>query len=124
MRRNLSNPTKNPTDFYEEPDILGEVETLANTSYRKFSNPDGTQSVLIAKPEDLIPERVLSAFYPKIDDRSRECAKKLLAACLSGEVQVDWNETKRIARLPEYKVEKELADLILEVEIELSSKSN
>lgn len=100
-------------------DILGEVETLARTQYRSIISEDGTQSVLLAKPEDLIPERVLSAFYPQPNDQALNCARKMLAACLSGQVEVDWQEVKRVASLPEYKVERELDELLKEVNLEL-----
>jgi hypothetical protein len=34
-------------------DILGEVESLARTEFRRIASADGRESVLVAKPEDL-----------------------------------------------------------------------
>jgi len=39
---------------------------------------------------------------------AREVARKLLAACLSGETPVDWDEVTRLAALPEFKVPADL----------------
>lgn len=84
-------------------DVLGGVETLARTEFREI---DG---VLVAKPEDLIAERILMATYPQPNEAGRICAEKLLAVSLSGELPVDWTEAERVAGLPEYDV---LAELI------------
>jgi hypothetical protein len=83
-------------------DILGPVETLAKTDFREI---DG---VSIAKPEDLIAERVLMSIYPQPNEQCRACAEILLAVALSGELPVDWNEVERVAALPEYEVLDEL----------------
>ncbi len=40
-------------------DVLGEVETLARTPFRRITSGDGRQSILLAKPEDLLAERLL-----------------------------------------------------------------
>ncbi len=100
-------------------DILGEAETLARTDYRRVTTLDGMQSVLLAKPEDLLPERVLGAVYPSANPEERACAKKLIAACISGQVEVNWEEAKRVAALPEYRVEKEMIALVAEVQKEI-----
>lgn len=97
-------------------DILGGVETLARTEFRKI---DG---VLVAKPEDLIPERVLMAIYPQPNEASRVCAEKLLAVALSGELPVDWEEVERVAGLPEYAVLPELMAMRKEVERRMEEK--
>ncbi len=83
-------------------DILGPVETLAKTEFREIGG------VLVAKPEDLIAERVLMAVYPQPHDECRACAEKILAVALAGELPVDWDEAERVASLPEYGVLKEL----------------
>jgi hypothetical protein len=99
-------------------DILGEVETLAETQFRKITDPATGQYVLLSKPEDLLAERMLMALYPARDEISLACAKKLVSAALAGGVEVDWQEALRVAALPEYRVEKELAELVEQVKIE------
>ena len=102
-------------------DILGRVETLARTEFRKVVSADGRDSVLVAKPEDLLPERVLVAVYPSPNAEALACARKLAAACVSGRVEINWEETMRVAALPEYRVEKELAQLVADVKRETKS---
>lgn len=86
-------------------DVLGAVETLARTEFREI---DG---VAVAKPEDLLAERVLMAVYPQVNAEARVCAEKLLAVALGGELPVDWAEAERVAALPEYGVLEELRAL-------------
>jgi hypothetical protein len=105
-------------------DILGEAETEARTKFRMVSTGDGSQSVLFAKPEDLLAERVLGSVYPSENEKERECAKKLIAACIFGKVEMDWNEARRVAALPEYRVEKELAELVEEVQRKANSDAS
>ena len=104
-------------------DILGQVETLARTEFRQVVSADGRDSVLIAKPEDLLPERMLVAVYPSRNDEALACVRKLAAACVSGRVEIDWDEAMRVAALPEYRVEKELAQLVADVKRETESDS-
>ena len=93
-------------------DVLGEVETLARTPFRRITSSDGRQSLLLAKPEDLLAERLLVAVYPTKNDEALACAKKLAAAGLAGLVAVDWEEARRVAARPEYRVEKEFTELL------------
>ena len=93
-------------------DILGEVETLARTPFRRLSSSDGSQVLLLAKPEDLLAERLLVAVYPARSEAALDCARKLAAAGLSGLVEIDWEEARRVAARPEYRVEKEFAELL------------
>ncbi len=93
-------------------DILGQVESLARTEFRKVVSADGRDFLFIAKPEDLLPERVLLAVYPSPNEEALACAKKLAAAAVSGRVAMDWAEAARVAALPEYRVEKELTELV------------
>jgi len=101
-------------------DVLGQVESLATTAFREIAGDSDEPGVLIAKPEDLLPERLLMATYPSRNDEALACAKKLAAAGLSGRVAMDWEETSRVAALPEYRVEKELAQLLECVKRDLS----
>ncbi len=104
-------------------DILGEVETLAETQFRKITDPLTGQYVLLSKPEDLLAERMLMALYPARDEASYECVKKLVWAALAGQVEVDWKEAFRVAALPEYRVEKELDEVVELVKLEMAKAS-
>jgi len=81
-------------------DLLGQVEGAARTSRREIAGPYGTVQIL--QPEDLLVERVLVASYPSKNDEARECAKKLLAVAVRGQLDLDWGEFQRLAKLPEY----------------------
>lgn len=104
-------------------DILGEVETLAQTQFRKITEPSTGQYVLLSKPEDLLAERMLMALYPARDEAAYECVKKLVWAALARQVEVDWKEALRVAALPEYRVEKELAEVVELVKTEMAKAS-
>jgi len=91
-------------------DILGAFEGEARTPVRRLQTELGP--VAIAAAEDLIVERVLVAKYPADYPPARECARKLIDAGLKREVEIDWNETLRIAKLPAYKNEADVRQLI------------
>lgn len=82
-------------------DILGSFENLARSVTRRIAGPSG--EVCIAPVEELIVERILISNYPGDYPPARECAKKLLAAALLGEVETDWAEVRRLAESPAYK---------------------
>ena len=82
-------------------DILGSFQNLARSAIRRIAGPSG--DVRIAPVEELIVERILVARYPGDYPPARECAKKLLAAALLGEVETDWAEVRRLAESPAYK---------------------
>jgi len=98
-------------------DLLGYLENESLAPCRSIETPFGTVSVL--PPETALVERVLLAFYPQPDSDAREVARKLFAACLTGETTVDWDEVDRLAALPEFKVVAELCELREEVQREL-----
>jgi hypothetical protein len=77
-------------------DVLGTFENMARTGLRKIAAPYG--EVALSPPEELIVERVLVSRYPQEYEPARECAAKLVAAGLNGEVEIDWGEVKRIAQ--------------------------
>jgi len=81
-------------------DILGPFENLALTAVRKVGVPYG--EVWVSPPEELLVERVLVSVYPEPYAPAREAANKLAGAALSGELEIDWNEGKRLASLPAY----------------------
>jgi len=99
-------------------DLLGLVESLARTPFRRVAGPYG--EVLIMKPEDLLAERVLVSVYPGENMEARACAKKLISVILQGAVAADWQEVRRIANLPEYRIFPECVKLVIEVARELN----
>ncbi len=81
-------------------DVLGQFENLARTSIRTIAAPFG--DVRVSPVEELIVERVLVAKYPHDYPPALDCAKKIIAAALREEVEADWNEVKRLAKLDVY----------------------
>jgi hypothetical protein len=75
------------------------------------------------KPEDLLVERVLVAYYPGENLEARDCAKKLAGVMLEGGIEVDWSEVRRVAKLPEYSNFDECVKLLGEVANELGKQS-
>ncbi|MDW8307808.1 MAG: hypothetical protein RMK20_00390 [Verrucomicrobiales bacterium] len=93
-------------------DVLGSFENLARTPIRRLNAPSG--QVRIAPVEELIVERVLVSKYPGNYPPARECAKKLLAAALLGEVETDWAEVKRLAQSKAYRNWQHVKELVHE----------
>lgn len=81
-------------------DLLGQFENLAQTSPRTIAAPFG--DVRVSPVEELIVERILVARYPQDYPPALDCAKKIIAAGLREEVEVDWSEVKRLANLNAY----------------------
>jgi hypothetical protein len=102
-------------------DLLGQVESFARTPYRRVEAPYGT--ILLMKPEDLLVERVLISIYPGENQAARDCAKKFVAVILGGMIEVNWDEVRRVANLPEYRNLPECVKLVKEVADELKIKS-
>jgi len=98
-------------------DLLGLIENEANSSYRTLETPCGPVSIVPA--ELVLVERTMLAFYPAPDAEARAVAKKMLAACLSGETPVDWTETRRLAALPAFGIADEMDKLKEEVRREI-----
>lgn len=102
-------------------DILGQVETLARTPFDEIDAPYGP--VRLVSPEDLLVERVLVSVYPQRDETADACARKLIAVALSGQVELDWQEARRLAELPEYRILPVLKELVGKVAHELGRPS-
>jgi len=102
-------------------DVLGLAESFARTPYRRVQAPYG--EVLVMKPEDLLVERVLVSVYPGENQTARDCAKKFIAVILGGDIAVNWDEVRRLAKLPEYRNLPECEKLVKEVADELKVKS-
>lgn len=102
-------------------DILGEVETLARTPFDELQAPYGM--VRLVSPEELLVERVLISVYPQPYEPAEQCARKLIAVALSGHVELDWQEVRRLAALPEFGILSQLEKLVGEVAHELGQTS-
>jgi hypothetical protein len=98
-------------------DLLGFLENEAHTPFQKVESPYGI--ITLVPPEMLLIERVLVAAYPQPDQHSRQCAKTLLSAMVSGRIgAIDWDEVTRLASDPRYDILDEVHALKLEVERE------
>jgi hypothetical protein len=102
-------------------DILGEVETLARAPFDEVAAPYGL--VKLISPEDLLVERALISVYPQRFEPAELCVRKLIAVALSGQVEVDWAEARRLAGLPEYNILSVLEKLVAEVAHEIGKES-
>jgi len=94
-------------------DLLGVVEKEAQTSLRQLQAPYGMVNLI--DPEELLVERALISVYPTVNASARACARELLVVALSGAVRIDWQEVRRLAESPRYRVFDELNQLIQEV---------
>ena len=102
-------------------DILGEVETLARTPFIQLEAPFGPVKLISA--EDLLVERVLISVYPQTFEPAAVCARKLIAVGLAGQVELDWEEAKRLAGRPEYNILPQFEKLVNQTAHELGKKS-
>lgn len=102
-------------------DLLGPVESFARTPFRRVQGPYG--EVRLMKAEDLLVERVLVSTYPQANQAARDCATKMVAVILGGDLPVDWEEVRRVASLPEYRNLSECEALVKEVANELEIQS-
>jgi len=98
-------------------DLLGPLESLARTPLRNLEGPYG--AIKVVQPEELLVERVLVSVYPQPYPPARACARALVAVALRGQVEVDWPEVSRLARLPQYRVLPECEQLVRETANEL-----
>jgi hypothetical protein len=102
-------------------DILGEVETLAATPFDELQAAYGL--VRLISPEDLLVERVLISVYPQPYRDAEQCARKLAAVALAGQVEMDWPEVRRLAERPDYRILPALTKLVGDVAHELGRPS-
>ena len=98
-------------------DILGEVETLALSPFGELEGTYGP--VRIVGPEELLVERILVSVYPQRYEPADNCARKLVAVALNRYVEMDWQEVRRLAERPEYRILPALEKLISNIAHEL-----
>ena len=102
-------------------DLLGPVESFARTPYRRIEAPYG--NIFVMTPEDLLVERVLVSFYTGENKTARDCAKILASVALRRDIEMNWDEVRRLANLPDYRNLPECVKLVKEVADELKIKS-
>jgi len=82
-------------------DLGGSAELLC----RNFVEIETSEGRLVLEsPEESIVQRVLMAVYPQENSEQRQAAKLLLAQALAGNIPVDWEELRRLADLPYFRV--------------------
>ncbi len=101
-------------------DLLGEIDYRADKDCVRVFTPFG--QVVLIPVEDALAGRVYAArcYCSGYDEKDDDCAKKLMAAVLSGRIPIDWDEARRIAACPKYNCLKEFEDVRAEVEAELA----
>ena len=102
-------------------DLLGWAESFSRTPFRRIQAPYG--SFLLMKPEDLLVERVLMSYYTGENQTARNCARILVSVALRNEIEMNWDEVRRLANLPEYRNLAQCVKLVKEVADELKVKS-
>jgi hypothetical protein len=102
-------------------DLLGVVEKEARTPVRQIQAPSGVVNLI--DPEELFVERALVSVYPSSNESARLCARELAGVVLTGALQMDWQEVRRLAETREYKVFDEVKRLVQEVSRELKVSS-
>ena len=83
-------------------DVLGQLEAHARTALVTVAAPNGT--VTVARPEDVLVERVFVSIYPQANPTATRAADTLLAAALERRIPFDWAEAARVAALPAYDI--------------------
>ncbi|MCC7375831.1 MAG: hypothetical protein IT581_14330 [Verrucomicrobiales bacterium] len=96
------------------PEIIRRATSSSDPRLRK---PAGL--VRLISPDDLLVERVLVSVYPQANQEAEQCARKLIAVALAGQVEVDWLEVRRLAEPPEYLILPALTKMVGDVAREL-----
>jgi hypothetical protein len=101
-------------------DLLGEVDYRAEKDFAALETPFG--EVALIPVEDALVGRVYSArrWVSGYDEKDDSCAKKLMAAILTGSVSIDWEEALRVAASSKYNCVAELIAVRTEVETEVA----
>jgi hypothetical protein len=103
-------------------DLLGSAETYAAGEFKLMETPLG--NVLLPPVEDLLVERIFAArCWTGPNPSAEDCARKLLATALRGDIPVDWNEVERVAALPAYDCSAAVAAMKREVEASLAQSA-
>ena len=79
--------------------------------------------IQIVQPEDLLVERILVSAYPGPNEEARACARKLIGVAIANQLEMDWAELRRLAKLPEYDNLADCEQLIAETCNELGKEN-
>ena len=101
-------------------DLLGDVDYRAKKDLAALATPVG--EVALIPVEDALVGRVYAArrWVSGYDEKDDDCAKKLMAAILTGTVSIDWEEALRVAASSKFNCVAELNAVRTEVETELA----
>jgi len=102
-------------------DLLGEIDYLAVNDFVVLETKVG--EVTLIPVEDALVERVYAArkYCSGYSAKDDDCAKKLMAAVLSGRLPIDWHEASRLAANSKFDCTAEFNALRAEVEAELAN---
>lgn len=105
-------------------DLLGEIDYRSDKAFSKLHTPHG--EVRVIPVEDALAGRVYAArcYCSGYDEKDDDCAKKLMAAVLTGRVPIDWEEARRIAASPKYNCLSVFEAVKAEVEAELAKSKS
>lgn len=92
---------------------------MSKAPFRELATPYGPVSLMPV--EEVLVDKVFTSVYPQLNDEAKVCAEKLMAVCLRGEVEMDWQEAEKMAASKEYGVVREFILLRQEVEKKLSN---
>lgn len=101
-------------------DLLGEIDYRADKDFVVLETQIG--EVTLIPVEDALVGRVYAArkYCSGYDEKDDDCAKKLMAAVLSGRLPIDWEEARRVAACSKYNCVAEFDAVRREVEAELA----
>lgn len=101
-------------------DLLGDIDYRAEKDCARIFTSFG--EVVLIPVEDALVGRVYAArcYCSGYDEKDDDCAKKLMAAVVSGRVPIDWDEARRIAACPKFNCLPVFETVKAEVEAELA----
>ncbi|HRK15691.1 MAG TPA: hypothetical protein PK490_15525 [Prosthecobacter sp.] len=101
-------------------DLPGEIDCRYEKAFSRFDTPFG--EVRLIPVEDALAGRVYAArrYHSGYDEKDDDCAKKLMASALKGQIPIDWEEARRIVSSSKYNCRKEFEDMRCEVEADLA----
>lgn len=92
-------------------DLGGQAESYSR-NFIELKTDDGP--ILLEAPEESMVQRILMGVYPQFLEEQWEAGRLMVAQAVAGRIPVDWEEVLRLARLPGFRVEKELRQLVAE----------
>jgi len=87
-------------------DLGGQAELL---SPRLVEIETEEGKLLLEAPEESLVQRILMSVYPQRDEDQKQAALLLMIQALAGNLAIDWKEVDRLAALPGFKIQAEVA---------------